>query len=59
MPTYSVAELAGKAEVTLRTVRYYQATGLLQRPERSGRSVVYTDDHLQRSGRSPNCDREG
>jgi DNA-binding transcriptional MerR regulator len=48
MPTYSVAELAGKAEVTLRTVRYYQATGLLQRPERSGRSVVYTDDHLQR-----------
>ncbi len=48
MPTYSVVELAEKADVTLRTVRYYQATGLLQRPERSGRNAVYTGEHLQR-----------
>ena len=43
-----MAELAEKADVTLRTVRYYQATGLLQRPERSGRNAVYTGEHLQR-----------
>jgi DNA-binding transcriptional MerR regulator len=48
MSRYSVAELAEQADVSLRTVRYYQATCLLQPPEREGRSAVYTDEHLQR-----------
>ena len=46
--SYALAELAAAAELSARTVRFYQATGLLQRPERAGRQVVYTDSHLDR-----------
>ena len=46
MATYRVTELATAAGCSVDTVRYYQAMGLLQRPERRGRTVVYDDGHL-------------
>jgi DNA-binding transcriptional MerR regulator len=45
---YRLAEIATAANVTPRTVRYYQATGLLPQPTRRGNHVVYTDAHLSR-----------
>jgi DNA-binding transcriptional MerR regulator len=41
----AVADAAG---VTPRTVRYYQAAGLLPAPHRVGRRVVYGPEHLDR-----------
>lgn len=43
-----LAEVAEEAGVTQRTVRYYQAAGLLPAPERVGRRVVYGPEHLSR-----------
>ncbi len=48
VPTYGLTELAEAVGVPARTVRYYQATGLLQKPRRSGRQAVYNDAHLDR-----------
>lgn len=48
MPAYSLTGLAEAAGVSPRTVRYYQATGLLQRPAKVGRSSVYAEEHLDR-----------
>ncbi len=45
---YRVEELAGKAGVSVDTIRYYQRMGVLPRPEREGRIAWYTDDHLER-----------
>ena len=45
---YRVEELAERAGVSVDTVRYYQARGLLQRPRREGRVVVYDEEHLER-----------
>jgi DNA-binding transcriptional MerR regulator len=45
---YRLAEIATAANVTSRTVRYYQATGLLPQPTRRGNHVVYSDAHLNR-----------
>ncbi|HEU4480549.1 MAG TPA: MerR family transcriptional regulator [Actinomycetota bacterium] len=43
-----VDELAGRAGVSVDTVRFYQSKGLLQQPEREGRVAWYGDDHLER-----------
>lgn len=45
---YRVDDLAARCDVSVDTVRYYQAKGLLHRPEREGRLAWYTDDHLAR-----------
>jgi len=45
---YSLDELAESAGVPARTIRFYQASGLLPKPRREGRSAVYNDDHRQR-----------
>ena len=45
---YELATLAEEAGVTPRTVRYYQANGLLPPPERIGRRVRYHGEHLTR-----------
>ena len=45
---YTIAELADRAGVTPRTVRYYTAEGLLPPPDTRGRYAVYGDDHLHR-----------
>jgi DNA-binding transcriptional MerR regulator len=45
---FGIAELAERAGVTPRTVRYYVAEGLLPPPGGAGQQRVYTTDHLQR-----------
>lgn len=48
--TWSVEALAEEAGLTVRTVRYYQAEGLLPPPARVGRSARYGPEHLERLG---------
>jgi DNA-binding transcriptional MerR regulator len=45
---YRIDELANRAGVTSRTIRAYQARGLLPAPELRGRTGYYADEHLQR-----------
>ncbi|MDI3402707.1 MerR family transcriptional regulator [Streptomyces cavernicola] len=45
---YRIEDLAHHSGATVRTIRAYQDRGLLPRPERRGRSNVYTDAHLAR-----------
>ncbi|QXJ24522.1 MerR family transcriptional regulator [Actinomadura graeca] len=44
----TVDELAARAGVTVRTVRYYAGRGLLPPPRLRGRTGLYGDDHLAR-----------
>ena len=44
-------QLAARAEVSVDTVRFYQARGLLDPPRRTGRIALYDDDHLARLDR--------
>lgn len=44
---YRVDELAARAGVSVDTVRFYQARGLLPQPERSGRVAWYSESHLE------------
>lgn len=44
----SVDELAEAADVSVRTVRYYQSTGLVPPPHRHGRTARYDEAHLDR-----------
>ena len=41
-------ELAERAGLPRRTIRYYISLGLLDGPERAGRGAVYTRRHLER-----------
>src|SRR4051794_12534964 len=43
----TIQELADRAEVTTRTIRYYVEQGVLPPPER-GRPAEYTEEHLTR-----------
>src|SRR5262245_52050674 len=45
---HTIGELAEKASVTPRTIRYYTAEGLLPAPETRGRYALYADEHLRR-----------
>ncbi|MDQ3538586.1 MAG: MerR family transcriptional regulator [Actinomycetota bacterium] len=45
---YRVDDLAVRCGISVDTVRYYQAKGLLHRPEREGRLAWYTEEHLAR-----------
>ncbi|WP_187144560.1 MULTISPECIES: MerR family transcriptional regulator [Streptomyces] len=45
---YRMAELAEKAGITVRTVRFYRERGLLPPPRREGRIAWYDDHHLAR-----------
>lgn len=47
-PTYKLDELAHRAGVTPRTVRYYVQRGLLPAPAFRGRDTAYGDEHLLR-----------
>uniref|UniRef100_A0A7C3WHD9 MerR family transcriptional regulator n=1 Tax=Desulfobacca acetoxidans TaxID=60893 RepID=A0A7C3WHD9_9BACT len=44
---YSIGELAERAGVSRRTVRFYVALGLISPPLGRGRGRHYTDQHLQ------------
>jgi len=46
-----VEQLAARADVSVDTVRFYQAKGLLPPPVRRGRVAWYGDDHLERLAR--------
>src|SRR5580704_5688873 len=46
--SYRVEELAAQADISVDTVRYYQARDLLAPPARSGRVALYSDAHLER-----------
>lgn len=46
--TYRVEQLAAAAEVSVDTVRYYQAQRLLPAPVRRGRLALYGDEHVER-----------
>lgn len=48
---YRVEELAAAADVSVDTIRFYQARGLLPPPRRTGRVAFYGDEHRQRLGR--------
>ncbi|TCJ96889.1 MerR family transcriptional regulator [Nocardia alba] len=48
MDRYTRAELADVSGVASRTIRYYHSLGVLPRPGRAGKEVVYTDEHLDR-----------
>ncbi|MGH2699128.1 MAG: MerR family transcriptional regulator [Actinomycetota bacterium] len=45
---YRVEELAGRAGTSVDTVRFYQTRGLLPQPEREGRVVFYSEEHVER-----------
>jgi DNA-binding transcriptional MerR regulator len=45
---YSINELAQKANVSVRTVRFYINEGLLPAPATRGRYTVYNDEYLDR-----------
>ena len=47
-PSYSLDELTSLTGVTVRTVRYYIAEGLLPPPVTVGRNASYTREHLDR-----------
>lgn len=44
----SIGELARRAEVSTRTIRFYVEIGLLPPPEGAGRVAAYTHEHLER-----------
>jgi DNA-binding transcriptional MerR regulator len=44
---YRIDDLAREAGTTTRNVRVYQESGLLPRPQRRGRTAVYSDKHLK------------
>jgi len=46
--TYSISELAEKADLTVRAVRYYISLGMLPPPNEMGPSASYGDEHLER-----------
>jgi DNA-binding transcriptional MerR regulator len=45
---YTIDELAARTGVPSRTIRFYQAKGVLPAPEKRGRVAVYTDNHAER-----------
>jgi DNA-binding transcriptional MerR regulator len=56
---YRVEQLAARAEVSVDTVRFYQARGLLDPPRRTGRIGLYDDDHLSRLDRIRDLQAKG
>jgi DNA-binding transcriptional MerR regulator len=45
---YRVDELASRAGMSVDTIRFYQARGLLDPPERQGRAAHYSEEHAER-----------
>ena len=46
--SYSVEDLALRAEISVDTIRYYQGLGLISPPQKNGRRAVYSDEHISR-----------
>lgn len=47
-PVFTIDELAARTGVPSRTIRFYQAKGVLPAPEKRGRVAVYTENHAER-----------
>ena len=45
---YTIDQLAAKSGIPSRTIRFYQAKGVLPPPARKGRVAFYDDSHLER-----------
>lgn len=45
--TFTLDEIAALAELPRRTVRYYIQTGLVDRPEGTGKGAFYTQRHVE------------
>lgn len=45
---FTIGELAERAQVTPRTIRYYTAEGVLPPPDTRGRYALYSKEHLHR-----------
>jgi len=56
---YRVEDLASRAGLSVDTVRFYQARGLLPRPEREGRVAWYTEAHAERLDRIQELKAQG
>ena len=59
MLRYRVEQLATACDVSVDTVRYYQARGLIPQPEREGRVAWYGDDHADRIRQIRALQRQG
>lgn len=46
----TIDELAAETKVPSRTIRFYQASGILDKPRREGRKAVYSLAHVRRLG---------
>ncbi|MGZ8601572.1 MAG: MerR family transcriptional regulator [Actinomycetota bacterium] len=56
---YRVEQLASICDVSVDTVRYYQARGLLHAPEREGRVAWYGPEHVERLAEIRSLQRKG
>ena len=48
MKSYSLPEVVRASGLPVDTIRYYQSLGLLDGPQRRGRTAIYNDSHLKR-----------
>ena len=58
-PELRVEELAGRADVSVDTIRFYQKRRLLPPPERRGRIAWYGAEHVERLARIKDLQRRG
>jgi DNA-binding transcriptional MerR regulator len=56
---YRVEQLAAACDVSVDTVRYYQARGLLPLPDKKGRVAWYRPEHVERIHEIRNLQRQG
>jgi DNA-binding transcriptional MerR regulator len=56
---YRVEALAANAGVSVDTIRFYQARGLLPTPRRVGRVALYGDEHLERLSQIKHLQQRG
>jgi DNA-binding transcriptional MerR regulator len=56
---YRVEQLASACDVSVDTVRYYQARGLLPQPDKEGRVAWYREEHAERIRRIRSLQRQG
>lgn len=56
---YRVEQLAAACDVSVDTVRFYQAKGLLPPPARSGRVALYSREHVERIRRIRSLQKKG
>src|SRR5213079_2147316 len=58
-PELRVEDLAGRADVSVDTIRFYQKRRLLPPPERRGRIAWYGTEHVERLARIKDLQRRG